>query len=155
MSSKKKGKTETGLPISSVDYPQHIVQMVLILKNNAEIRRFTALSIINYLTHNGDIDTPCKYVRFKWNKFVVKASGIQHEYAYTESWFIDAIIAAFTSFEYSAKHTIEMFLREEAHSSIDNVANAEHINELITAAKEHVINTLNYNNSGDSVAEEK
>ncbi len=33
MSNKKKGKTETDLPISSVDYPQHIVQMVLILKN--------------------------------------------------------------------------------------------------------------------------
>lgn len=125
--SNKKRETETGLPISSVDYPQHIVHMVLILNNNAEIRRFTVLGIIYHLTHKGDIDTPCKYVRFKWNKFVVKANGVQHAYAYTEPWFIDAIIAAFKSFEYSAKLSVKMFLRKEVHSSIDKVADAEHI----------------------------
>ena len=35
--------------------PNHITELALIVKNNAQIRRYTAIGIINYLCQKGEI----------------------------------------------------------------------------------------------------
>lgn len=134
----KKQKTADGLPITSANYPQHIVQMVMILKNNAEIRRFTALGILNYLLQKKEISGEHRYVSFKWNKFAVKANGLMREFSYTEPWFINALVASFTSFGNNAQRTIEAFLRKELHASLVEVGNNDEIAEIVAANEEHL-----------------
>lgn len=86
------------------------VKIALLLKNNAEIRRFTSLAIINYLTQKNEIAGDKKYVSFKWDKFAVKYDNLMREYSYKESFFLTALVGSFASFANSAQKTIEEFL---------------------------------------------
>lgn len=86
------------------------VSVALLLKNNAEIRRFTSLAIINYLTQKGEINGEHKYVAFKWDKFSVKCDNLMREFSYKEDFFISALIGSFASFANSAQKTIGDFL---------------------------------------------
>lgn len=86
------------------------VKIALLLKNNAEIRRFTSLAIINYLTQKNEIAGDKKYVSFKWDKFAVKYDNLMREYSYKENFFLTALVGSFASFANSAQKTIEEFL---------------------------------------------
>lgn len=120
-----------GLPPVVKNFPEHVVQLALIIKNNAEIRRFTALGILNYLLQKGEISGDKRYVSFKWNKFAVKANGLMREYPYTEPFFINALVAAFTSFSASAQTTIDIFCHKEMSVGIDKAVDQEEVNEII------------------------
>lgn len=102
--------------------PNHITELALIVKNNAQIRRYTAITIINYLCQKGEISKISaeeqakgkgNYVNFLWDKFTVKSNGLSRDYRYTEKFFITALIGSFTSFAANSKEVIINFLKEE------------------------------------------
>ena len=116
-----------GRTIKSV--PKHIVELACIVKNNAQIRRFTAIAIINYLCQKGEIQKISpeeqakgngNYVSFLWDKFTVKSNGLSRDYRYTEKFFITSLIGSFASFAANSKEIIIDFLaKEEADYTID------------------------------------
>lgn len=119
-------------------FPKHIVELSAIVKNNSEIRRFTALGIINYLQQKGEIKGDKKFVSFKWNKFRVIVDGLSRDYYYTEPFFLNAFVAAFSSFSASAQRTIDNFCKKELNSSLsDNVTNEE-VNNITEMTEKYV-----------------
>lgn len=137
------------LPPITGRYPEHIVQIALIIKNNAEIRRFTALGILNYLMQKGEIKGNSRYVSFKWNKFAVKCDGLMREYSYNEPFFLNALVASFASFSASAQRTIDNFCKKEMSVGInkavdkDEVENIAAFNEEYQSAGKEEVNTAN------------
>lgn len=100
--------------------PEHIYNLAAIVKNNVEIRYYTAIAILNHLTQKGIIEKVedkskggGNYVNFLWDKFVVKSKGLAREYRYTEKFFIDSLVGSFSSFAASAQKTIDKFINEE------------------------------------------
>ena len=79
----------------------------------------------------GEISGDKRYVSFKWNKFAVKANGLMREYPYTEPFFINALVAAFTSFSASAQITIDNFCHKEMSVGIDKAVDQEEVNEIL------------------------
>ena len=144
--SKKKDKKST-LPPSAGMYPEHIVAVALIIKNNAEIRRFTALGILNYLLQKGEIKGDKRYVSFKWNKFAVKANGLMREFSYNEPFFLNALVAAFSSFSASAQRTIDAFCKKEMSVSITKAVDQEEVDNIAALNEE-------YQGDGNEVTEE-
>ncbi len=130
----KKAKVK-GIAPAAANYPEHVVAIALLIKNNAEIRRFTALGILNYLLQKGEIKGDNRYVSFKWNKFAVKCNGLMREYSYTEPFFINALVASFNSFSASAQRTIDAFCHKEMSVSINKAVDKEEV-EAITALNE-------------------
>ena len=112
-------------------YADHMIELVLIVKHNAEIRRFTSLNIINYLNNKGIINERKAHVAFRWNKFTVKFKGLSRDYAYTETFFINALIASFSNFSASAQKAIGRFAKAELRSNITEVIDMGEINEHV------------------------
>lgn len=126
-----KKHSDDGIPASALNFPEHIVQIALLIKNNAEIRRFTALGILNYLMQKGEIRGDKRYVSFKWNKFAVKANGLMREYSYNEPFFLNALVAAFSSFSASAQRTIDNFCRKEMSVGIAKAVDQEEVDNIV------------------------
>ena len=119
--------------------PTHVLELACIVKDNAEIRRFTSLAILNYLHQKNELRGKKGYVDFLWNKFAVKAGGLSREYRYTESFFIKALVSSFTSFANSANKTINNFLEIELNTELSEITNNDEIVEIVntvTAEKE-------------------
>lgn len=92
----KDAKTDKrGVPVG-INVPQHILDVVCIVKFNAAFRRHTSLNILHTLEDDGRINnSKGAYVDFLWNKFRVTADGgLRREYRYTEDLFIDALVKA-------------------------------------------------------------
>lgn len=90
----KDAKTDKrGVPVG-INVPQHILDVVCIVKFNAAFRRHTSLNILHTLEDDGRINnSKGAYVDFLWNKFRVTADGgLRREYRYTEDLFIDALV---------------------------------------------------------------
>lgn len=119
-------------------YPEHITNLVLLMKNNAEIRRFTALGIINRLTQTGVIGEGKKYVTFRWNKFTVYVNGFGCDYAYSEKFFLESLVASFVSFSNAAQRIINIFCKEELKLSIGDSVDTEEIDNIIKNNEEHI-----------------
>ena len=126
----KDKKKKDGLPPVASNFPEHVVQIALLIKNNAEIRRFTALGILNYLLQKGEIRGDKRYVSFKWNKFAVKANGLMREYSYNEPFFLNALVAAFSSFSASAQRTIDAFCKKEMSVGIAKAVDQEEVENI-------------------------
>lgn len=92
----KNAKTDKrGVPVG-INVPQHILDVVCIVKFNAAFRRHTSLNILHTLEDDGRIcNSKGAYVDFLWNKFRVTADGgLRREYRYTDDLFIDALVKA-------------------------------------------------------------
>lgn len=126
-----------GLPPITAKFPEHFVQIALIIKNNAEIRRFTALGILNYLAQKKELNGDKRYVSFKWNKFAVIIDGLTREYSYNEPFFINALIAAFSSFSASAQRTIDNFCKKEMSIGIAKAADQGEIDNIVALNEEY------------------
>ena len=120
-------------------FPEHYIQIALIIKNNAEIRRFTSIGILNYLLQKGIIKGDKRYVSFKWNKFTVKCNGLVKEYSFNEPFFLNALVAAFSSFSASAQRTINNFCQEEMNTSLDKAVNVDEVNNIVALNEEYQI----------------
>ncbi len=134
-----KEKNADGLPVVVDNFPKHVVAIALLIKNNAEIRRFTALGILNYLLQKGEINGEHRYVSFKWNKFAVKANGLMREFSYNEPFFLNALVAAFSSFSASAQRVIDDFCKKEMSINITKAVDQEEV-ENITKLNEQYQN---------------
>jgi len=143
----KEKKKKDGLPLVVSNFPEHVVQIALLIKNNAEIRRFTALGILNYLLQKGEIRGDKRYVSFKWNKFAVKANGLMREYSYNEPFFLNALVAAFISFSASAQRTIDAFCKKEMSVGIAKAVDKEEVDNIATLNEQ-------YQGNGNEVDEE-
>lgn len=95
------------------EIPEHLRNLVLLMKNNAEIRRFTALSIIDTLKEAGELKGEKHYVNFKFNHFVVSDDGLRRDYRYNEIFFLNALVESFTRFANSAQVVITTFVETE------------------------------------------
>lgn len=95
--------------------PEHIVNIAYIVKDNAAIRRFTALNIINYLKQTGKIeqDSTGNFVNFYWNKFCITSNGLKTEYSYKETFFLNCLVASFSQFAKNAQDAISIFIDTE------------------------------------------
>lgn len=98
-----------------IHVPEHIMELAYIVKDNAAIRRYTSLNILNYLVQTGRMrqDAGGKYVNFMWNKFCVTADGLKTEYSYREPFFLNALVASFGQFAKGAQDTIQSFMVKE------------------------------------------
>lgn len=135
--STNKKERANALPSIVNKFPEHVVQIALLIKNNAEIRRFTALGILNYLLQKGEIKGTARFVSFKWNKFAVKCSGLVREYSYSEPFFLNALVAAFASFSASAQRTIDAFCRKEMSIGISKAVNQEEVDNIAALNEEY------------------
>ena len=109
----KYGIPRTGLPKFTERIPDETLAIALLVKNNAEVKRFTALNILNWLMQKGEISGNHRYVVFKFDKFAVRCNGLTREYTYKEPFFINALIAAFTCLAHSAEKVIGRFIQAE------------------------------------------
>lgn len=134
---------KAGIPDTAKNYPEHYVNIALLIKNNAEIRRFTALGILNYLLQKGEIRGDHRYVTFKWNKFAVKCNGLMREYSYNEPFFLNALVASFSSFSASAQRTIDAFCHKEMSVGITKAVDQDEVDNIVE---------LNERNANSSVA---
>ena len=90
--------------------PEHIRNIVYVLNNNAEIRRFTSLAMINTLRSGNAIsETDKVYIKFGINKFSIIVNGLAQEQHYNNNFFIDAFSASFAAFARSAQKLINTF----------------------------------------------
>ena len=133
----KKERKRTYVPERYAKLPKHILEIVFIIKFNAEIRRFTAKGIINTLFTKDEIKAKRPYVKFLWNKFVVNTNGLNREYNYNETFFINSLIASFQCFAETAQETINKFCSEEL--SDDHIADisSDNINKIIELNKQN------------------
>ncbi len=123
----KEGKGSDKLPEITKKFPEHIVQLVLILKNNAEVRRFTSLGILKALGK----DNGRSYVTFKWNKFAVKSDGLVNEYSYKEAFFLNSFVASFESVALSSQYALENFCVKELGKGQRELCSDETIDEIV------------------------
>lgn len=94
--------------------PEHIRNIVYVLNNNAEIRRFTSLAMINTLRTGNVISEDDKvYIKFGINKFSIIINGLAQEQHYNNNFFIDAFSASFAAFARSAQKLINTFCEVE------------------------------------------
>lgn len=133
----KKEHKRTYVPERYAKLPKHILEVVFIIKFNAEIRRFTAKGIINSLFTRDEIKTKRPYIKFLWNKFVINTNGLNHEYNYNETFFINSLIASFQCFAEIAQETINKFCSEELTD--DRIANisSDNIDKIIELNKQN------------------
>ena len=95
--------------------PEHIIEIAYIVKDNAAIRRFTSLNILNHLIQIGRLspDSGGLYVNYLWNKFQVTADGLKSQYSYKEKFFLESLSKAVGQFEQSIQGTIKNFIAKE------------------------------------------
>lgn len=145
-----KPEKKNGIPPVANRYPEHVVQIALLIKNNAEIRRFTALGILNYLLQKGEINGNSRYVSFKWNKFAVKANGLMREYSYNEPFFLNALVAAFSSFSASAQRTIDHFCKQEMSVGIAKAVDQDAVNDIVELNEQYQDSKENVSDVADA-----
>lgn len=93
-SAKKYNKTpRKGSVINKYQIDEVTTNLVKKIKLNADIRHFTALSIVAALKAAKLYKEDDKlYVTFAWNKFTVSCAGLNHDYTYNKEWVINCII---------------------------------------------------------------
>lgn len=94
-------------------YPAYLVKFVNLIKSNSDLRRYTALGILNYLYQKGEISKPKGYISWSWTKFRVTVDGLSFERRYNEPYFINCLVAAFTSFANAGEKIIKTFCSKE------------------------------------------
>lgn len=112
----KDAKTDKrGVPVG-INVPQHILDVVCIVKFNAAFRRHTSLNILHTLEDDGRINnSKGAYVDFLWNKFRVTADGgLRKEYRYIEDLFIDALVKAHADVATDNQKVINSMIDTEA-----------------------------------------
>jgi hypothetical protein len=88
-----------------------LANLVMLIRNNQAIRRYTSLYILHRFEEDGFIDeAKGGFVEFKWDKIrVTDAKKLSKEYAYTESWLITAVAFAHSRMMRDSQHILEEF----------------------------------------------
>lgn len=113
-------------PFVKKTLPIHITNAIYLVKNNAEIRRFTSKAMIAQLIKAGQLNKEDKvYIDFFFDKFAIIVNGLKQEFYYkNNSLFINCLAASFPLFINNAQNIINEFVaKEECEVSIDNINN--------------------------------
>lgn len=116
----KYAKTDKrGVPVG-INVPQHILDVVCIVKFNAAFRRHTSLNILHALEDDGRIcNSKGAYVDFLWNKFRVTADGgLRREYRYTDDLFINALVKAHADVASDSQRVIGIMIDTETETEL-------------------------------------
>lgn len=133
----KGGNKEKGvIPFKNI--PEHIARVSVLLINNAELRRFTAIAIRNYLLQKGIVEPGIIYIKFGASKFSVINNGLVLQYRYTEQFFLNALVAAFPSFAASANKAIENLCQTELEKSTSEVVDNNVVKDIVETNKLHI-----------------
>lgn len=124
-------------------FSKHIVDIVKIIKYNSEIRRFTAIGIINNLKRLGKIEDAKTSVVFKWDKFSVYNNGLIREFKYNQQFFLSAFVASFTSFSAYAQNVINAFCEAELNKSLDKSVSQQEVDDVVVSTDEYVNSKAN------------
>lgn len=124
------------LPFKNV--PEHIARVSVLLINNAELRRFTAIAIRNYLLQKNIAKEGTVYIKFGARKFTVINNGLVSQYRYTEKFFLNALVAAFPSFAASANRAIENLCQVELEKSTADIIDKQEVEEIVDSNKLHI-----------------
>lgn len=124
------------IPFKNV--PEHIARVSVLLINNAELRRFTAIAIRNYLLQKGVVEPGNIYIKFGASKFSVINNGLVLQYRYTEQFFLNALVAAFPSFAASANRAIDNLCQVELEKCTNEVVDNDAIKAIVEDNKLHI-----------------
>ena len=95
-------------PVSRV--PRELEDVVKIVKYNANIKRHTALNIINRFVEDGFIDNAKgAFVDFNWQKYSVRHNGVTKEYPYDKT-FVEALVKAHEDVANDSSKYIKTFI---------------------------------------------
>ena len=102
--------------------------IVYLVRNNAEIRHYTSLGMIQQMKAVGEIPKDAKvFIKFLNNKYAVIVNGLSVEYKYDNNIFVTALTASFTVFANEATKVINNFISENdisvSSAEIEKVAN--------------------------------
>lgn len=105
--------------------PEHISNIVYILNNNAEIRRFTSLAIIKELAAANVVnDTDKVFIKFGLGKYSVCINGLNHEYTFENDLFVEAFDKAFKDFANHGHKVLQAFIKETNNKAESENANS-------------------------------
>lgn len=91
--------------------PEEIQNVVKIVKYNANIKRHTALNILNIFVEDGFIpDSKGAFVDFMWDKYTVKHNNITKEYKYDKT-FVEALVKAHEDVAKDSAEAINKFVK--------------------------------------------
>lgn len=124
------------IPFKNV--PEHIARVSVLLINNAELRRFTAIAIRNYLLQKDIVEPGNVYIKFGAAKFTVHNNGLVSQYRYTEKFFLNALVAAFPSFAASANRAIDNLCQIELEKCTDEVVDNAAVAAIVEDNKLHI-----------------
>lgn len=124
------------IPFKNV--PEHIARVSVLLINNAELRRFTAIAIRNYLLQKDIVEPGNIYIKFGAAKFTVHNNGLVSQYRYTEKFFLNALAAAFPSFAASANKAIQNLCQVELEKNMEDVVDADTVAAIVEDNKLHI-----------------
>lgn len=118
--------------------PLHLKNIVYLIRNNAEIRHYTSLAMIQLLKKEDKNLVDKKiFIKFLDKKYAVCYDGLNFEYRYNNDIFVTALAASFPVFAATASKTINEFITEESISisneEIDTLSNT--LTEVILKAQ--------------------
>lgn len=117
-----------GLPRYVQNIEPHIVRMIRVLHANADIRRYTALGIVNRLIKNGIITEEGNYIRFRWDKYTVCSKGINTDYRYTEQVFLESFAGSFNILNTVSSKALDNFCKIEFDKNSGKVLDEDAVN---------------------------
>ena len=104
----KKNVKKVGHAVPQV--AQQLQDVVKIVRYNANIKRHTALNIINKFVEDGFIDNGNgAFVDFLWDKYTVKHNNITKEYKYDKT-FVEALVKAHSDIANDSTVAIKAFI---------------------------------------------
>lgn len=91
--------------------PEELQNVIKIVKYNANIKRHTALNILNTFVEDGFIpDSKGAFVDFQWDKYTVKHNNITKEYQYDKT-FVEALVKAHEDVAKDSATSINAFVK--------------------------------------------
>lgn len=103
----KKNVKKPAVPQTSIE----LQGVVKIVRYNANIKRHTALNILNAFVEDGFIDeAKGAFVSFEWDKYIVKSKGVAKEYQYDKT-FVTALVKAHEDMSKDSSKAIKDYIK--------------------------------------------
>lgn len=123
--------------------PDYVKNLIKILKNNAEMRRFVSIGIIQYLRNEGVVTGKSVYVDFAWSKFAVVVDGLGKDYRYNEAWVATAFIAALRNFSDNVIEVVNNYFLCQDNKSLSQITTQDKIDSLAALNNKYLSNSSN------------
>lgn len=153
METNKTTKVKTKKPVNYSElakkYGENTIALIRIIFNNADIKRYTSLAIINWLKQKGIITGNKVYISFYWNKFTVSVDGLNRDYSYNEPFFINCFVASFKIQANFVQKLIDGFVDEQFNAE-ETVVNEDSIDSVMKASENKIENKSIFENENEN-----